>query len=114
MGEKNLVGYKYYEKYGMKPMFPFGYGLSYSSFKITPNFTRCVSHESCTIDIKVSSNNIHATGLNWKYTGIASVVLQVYIGFNTQISNDFLPVKELRAFRKVWYEGTYNITLGQD
>ena len=33
-GEGIYVGYKGYRKRGIKPLFPFGYGLSYSKFKI--------------------------------------------------------------------------------
>merc|ERR1712233_136653 len=86
--EKNLVGYKYYEKYNMIPLFPFGFGLSYTNYHIIPCFTYCVSHASCKIDVLVKSTH--------KYAGIASEVLQIYIGFITVIPTDSYPVKELR------------------
>merc|ERR1712130_571922 len=55
--EKNLVGYKYYEKYNMIPLFPFGFGLSYTNYHIIPCFTYCVSHASCKIDVLVKSTH---------------------------------------------------------
>ncbi|MDD6551116.1 MAG: glycoside hydrolase family 3 N-terminal domain-containing protein [Lachnospiraceae bacterium] len=35
-GEGIYVGYRYYETEGVKPLFPFGYGKSYTDFKVTP------------------------------------------------------------------------------
>ncbi|HSV88949.1 MAG TPA: fibronectin type III-like domain-contianing protein, partial [Bacteroidales bacterium] len=85
----------HYLDYGFKPMFPFGFGLSYSSFEIS--------------NVQIEKNqlkkgeNIRVT-LNLKNTGNmkASEVVQLYtrqlFGSRTR------PVRELRAFQKILLE----------
>jgi beta-glucosidase len=83
-----FVGYRYFEKYDKKPLFPFGYGLSYTTFeysnvKAVPSETNVV----VTVDIK-------NTG-----TRSGAEVVQVYV-HDVECSVE-RPVKELKAFRKV-------------
>lgn len=94
--EKNLVGYKYYQKYNMVPMYPFGFGLSYADYALDVDFTQCSGESACTLAVRVSSS----------YKGIASTVIQVYIGFTPSAEDPNRPLRELRAFRKVWAEGS--------
>jgi len=104
--EKGLVGYKYYEKYDMTPMFPFGYGLSYADFKVqNVDFAGCQSQKSCSFVVHVTENS--------NFQGIASEVLQVYVGYtsNNHTHDTMRPVKELKAFKKVWKAGRYTINL---
>lgn len=80
-----FVGYRYYETAGIPVLFPFGYGLSYTSFAYT--------------DIRAAENEVHVTIQN---TGSAdgAEVVQIYI--SKPDSKIFRPVKELKGFRKVW------------
>jgi hypothetical protein len=71
--EKNLVGYKYYEKYSMKPLFPFGFGLSYQSPQVSAVFGEC-GVGGCVVHASVSN-------LTSDENQIASAVLQVYVGY---------------------------------
>ena len=89
-GEGIYVGYRYFEKTGIKPLFPFGYGLSYTSFEynnlIVPNY-----FASDSISISFTLKNI---GL---YEG--AEVAQLYIQPEETLIDR--PVKELKAFKKI-------------
>ena len=52
--EKLLVGYKWYDKKKIEPLFPFGHGLSYSKFKLKKDSVTKKKHE---IKIKVKLKN---------------------------------------------------------
>ena len=94
-GEGIFVGYRYYDKKEVEPLFPFGHGLSYTTFEysnlrlsarsITPNEL---------LDVEVDVAN---TG---KVTG--KEVVQLYVrDVKSTISR---PEKELKAFTKVELE----------
>lgn len=86
------VGYRHFEKNNIKTLFPFGYGLSYSSFNYN--------------DLKLSSKEIDANdkllvSLKLKNTSNlkGSEIVQLYIkDVNSSIDR---PVKELKGFKKV-------------
>lgn len=91
-GEGIFVGYRYYDKKGVAPLFPFGHGLSYTQFKygnlrvgkksITPDQT---------LTVKVDVTN---TG---KVAG--KEIVQLYV---RDVKSTFArPEKELKAFEKV-------------
>ncbi|HYB02081.1 MAG TPA: glycoside hydrolase family 3 C-terminal domain-containing protein [Ktedonobacteraceae bacterium] len=94
-GERLFVGYRYYDKKDIKPLFPFGYGLSYTRFEYTNlriNKTELNTGE--TLDVTV---NIRNTGPR-----AGKEIIQLYIEPLTSILSR--PYKELKAFAKVALE----------
>lgn len=82
--EGSYVGYRYYEKNNISVRYPFGYGLSYTTFEYS--------------DLKISEQGIEVTVSN---TGAAdgSEVVQMYVGLPG--AGVFRPQKELKGFCKV-------------
>ena len=91
--EDILVGYRWFDTKKIKPLFPFGYGLSYTSFEygnITTDKKVYTNDES--IRLKFSIKNTGKTD--------GAEVAQVYA---SQTKASVLrPVKELKAFKKVF------------
>lgn len=90
-----FVGYRYYDKKNMDVLFPFGYGLSYTTFEYS-NLTLDKSEMKDTDTLTVSVN-VRNTG---KVKG--KEVVQLYVGMPE--SRTIRPVKELRGFEKVELE----------
>jgi beta-glucosidase len=92
-GEDIYVGYRYYEKRKLPVLYPFGYGLSYTTFDIgKPVLSKTNVNVEDTIEIKVPVTN---TG---KRAG--SQVIQLYVSHEKASICDH-PKKELKAFAKV-------------
>jgi beta-glucosidase len=93
-----FVGYRGYEHNGTKPLFPFGFGLSYTTFKysnlsIKP-FTGAVSNSDASGPRYEVSFDVKNTG-----TREGAEVAQVYVGdIQTKVPR---PAKELKGFAKV-------------
>ena len=81
------VGYRYYQTAGVKPAFPFGYGLSYTSFAYS--------------DLKADEKGVTLTVTNTGSCAGAEVV-QLYVA--KPDAKVFRPVKELKGFAKVQLE----------
>ncbi|MGN1192412.1 MAG: glycoside hydrolase family 3 C-terminal domain-containing protein [Dorea sp.] len=108
--ESIYVGYRYYEKAGIPVQFPFGYGLSYTSFELS--------------ELTLSAKNLDVTdpeaaltvSCKVKNTGKAAgaEVVQIYVADETP--DLFKAVKELRGFCKVFLqpgeEKEVTVTLG--
>ncbi|MBN1767183.1 MAG: glycoside hydrolase family 3 C-terminal domain-containing protein [Prolixibacteraceae bacterium] len=89
--EDILVGYRWLDKHEITPAYPFGHGLSYTTFSYSqPYLNKTVFRPDENINISVKVKN---TG---KISG--KEVVQCYMGI-TQ-SNVLRPVKELKAFAK--------------
>lgn len=83
------VGYRFIDKNKLTPKFPFGYGLSYSTFSMSKASAKLVGKNS--FDIKVQIKNTGKTA--------GKEVVQVYVSDrNNKID---MPVKQLKAFSKV-------------
>ena len=78
------VGYRYYETVGIKPLFPFGFGLSYTSFEYR--------------DVAASKSGVAFTLKNTGKRNGAEVA-QVYVSLPG--ARVFRPALELKGFAKV-------------
>jgi beta-glucosidase len=85
------VGYKWYDKHHAKPLFPFGYGLSYTSF----------SHDHLRVTDRGRGDLAAEVSVEVRNTGrrTGSDVVQVYIGHLP--TNVDTPAKKLAGFAKV-------------
>lgn len=88
--ESIYVGYRYFEKAGLKVRFPFGYGLSYTTFAYFD------------MQIKKESDLKYTVTCSVKNTGdrAGAETAQLYVGSTEQ--NLFKPLKELKGFAKVY------------
>lgn len=91
--ESIYIGYRYYDTANKNVLFPFGYGLSYTTFEYS--------------DITVSANRINDNDkvtVSFKIKNVGQVdgseVAQIYVA--DKESTIFRPTKELRAFKKVF------------
>ncbi|WP_345802981.1 glycoside hydrolase family 3 C-terminal domain-containing protein [Microbacterium sp. AZCO] len=89
-GERTLVGYRWYATRGIPVRYPFGHGLSYSTFR-TSGFTVTVTGDD-TATVRVTVEN---TG-----TRDGAHVVQVYVDASA-LGTVQRSARELRAFRKV-------------
>ena len=91
--ESVYIGYRYYEKAKKAVRYPFGFGLSYTTFEYS--------------DIRVSSKSIKDTDtltvtVKVKNTGAVPgyEIVQLYVA--DKESTIYRPEKELKGFKKIW------------
>jgi beta-glucosidase len=87
-----FVGYRHYDKSGIKPLFPFGYGLSYTTFDYKNLIVSLVSNSGnpqVQVDFDIANSGSH----------MGAEVAQVYVGDGHAPVPT--PVKELKGFAKV-------------
>lgn len=90
-----FVGYRYYDKKDMNVLFPFGYGLSYTTFeysnlKVSSESIKDTDTLTVTVDV---TNTGHMTGKE---------IVQLYI--QDVESSVIRPIKELKGFEKISLE----------
>lgn len=87
-----LLGYRGYEKMGTKPLYPFGYGLSYTQFR----------YSNISVNPPVAFGNTPVrVSFNVTNTGqrAGAEVAELYVGQrNPRLTR---PIKELKGFQKV-------------
>ncbi|WP_189426108.1 beta-glucosidase [Devosia pacifica] len=87
-----FIGYRHYDKHGIAPLFPFGFGLSYTQFALSDpavDETRFEADGSATVSVTVENTGSRP----------GSTVVQLYVGEDTPVLER--PEKELKAFAKV-------------
>lgn len=89
--EQLEVGYRGYQAHNVKPLFPFGFGLSYTTF-VYSNLTLIPGTKQ---DTAVARFTLTNTG-----SRPGAEVAQVYVGF-PPISEGNEPLRQLKAFRKL-------------
>jgi beta-glucosidase len=80
-----FVGYRYYDHFGQVPLFPFGYGLSYTSFSLS------------SLHVRRSGTGSYRVSARLRNTGrrAGSEVVQLYLGFPSATGE---PPRQLKAF----------------
>lgn len=88
-----FVGYRYYDKKNMQPLFPFGHGLSYTKFEYSDlklSAKKITDAETVEVSLKVT-NVGHREGKE---------VVQIYVAPKSPF-REVRALKELKAFAKV-------------
>jgi beta-glucosidase len=100
--EESLVGYRWYDTKNIPVMYPFGYGLSYTTFE----YSNLKTNKE-----KYSRNDVITISVNLKNTGKMSAdeVAQVYVHrINPKVD---WPQKELKAFSRIMLNPTETKTI---
>lgn len=93
--ESVYLGYRYYDAAKKDVLFPFGFGLSYTTFE----------YSNLTLNKKTMQDTSTVTAtFNVKNTGdvAGAEIAQLYVA--DKESTIFRPVQELKGFQKVWLE----------
>lgn len=97
-GEDIHVGYRWYDKLSLPPLFPFGHGLSYTTFRFS-NLEIAQSHSDAAASSPKASISVKCSIENTGRTAGAEVA-QAYI--QQQKPSISRAVKELKGFTKVF------------
>ncbi len=93
-GEGIFVGYRYYDKKELDPLFPFGHGLSYTTFAYSNVQVPALVKAGEPVRVAVTVTNTGAVA--------GHEVVQLYVG--DPVASLIRPPKELKGFKKVYLE----------
>lgn len=91
-GEGVMVGYRYYETIKLSARYPFGHGLSYTTFETGDLAVTLTGDDSAAVSVTVSNTGERA----------GAHLVQVYVA--TGAGPVRRPARELRAFQKLFLE----------
>lgn len=97
--EKLLIGHRWYERKGMKPLFPFGFGLSFTKFSFSD--LEVIKKDDLNINCKFRIKNFGEMD--------GHEVAQCYVAFLKAEEDE--PLKTLQSFKKVFIEKNKEIEL---
>jgi beta-glucosidase len=86
--EDLAIGYRYYDRHDQRPLFPFGYGLSYAQFAIRAASARALADGGAEVRVRVANTSTRA----------GTDVLQVYVGFPAAAGE---PPRQLKGMMKL-------------
>jgi beta-glucosidase len=105
-GDKLMVGYRYWTTTGKHPLFPFGFGLSYTTFKFANLKVPASAKSGSTVDVSFDVSNTGSVA--------GAEVAQLYVSDpSAQVDR---PERELKGFAKVRLDPgeTHNVTISLD
>ena len=82
------VGYRWYDSQGIEPLFPFGFGLSYTTFKISGLKVKAGASTSATVTVNVKNAGDRS----------GAEVPQLYVGMPASTGE---PPKQLKGYDKI-------------
>lgn len=88
-----FVGYRYYDSKKVEPLFPFGHGLSYTSFRysgLQVNKRKLVDNETVTVTVDITNTGQRA----------GKEIVQLYV--RDMEASVARPLQELRGFEKIY------------
>ncbi|HCJ34624.1 MAG TPA: glycosyl hydrolase, partial [Ktedonobacter sp.] len=108
-GEGLFVGYRYYDAKKIAPLFPFGFGLSYTTFaysSLSLSTQQIGPDDTCSVSVDITNTGQRA----------GKEIVQVYV--RDQQASLQRPEKELKAFAKVQLKPgerkTVTLSIGRD
>ncbi len=113
-GEGIYVGYRYYDKKKIRPLYPFGYGLSYTTFEVDNLCVKNGSVEYTSVnnaeeELTITDEVRFSVDVTNTGDRAGAEVVQIYI--RDMESTLAKPVKELKAFQKVFLKAGEKKTL---